>query len=202
MGINCLPPPPPLACLLGQLRRHDAATEAHCWHTLYFAQLGVNLDGVRPRELYYAALMHDIGKMHVSILVLRGKNKIDVRGRQDILDHPGRGAEILINAGYPELAPLLRAHHERWDGQGYPDGMKGTDIPLEARIISIADSFAAMLEPRSYRSTLSHCSALSELEAGAGKQFDPAILKIILSRLKRCSLRFKDGMLIENSFGK
>ena len=161
--------PPPLTFLLKQLQRHDAATEIHCWHTLHLTQLGMDILSVRPLELYYAALLHDIGKINLSVLILRGKNKLDVRERREILDHPMSGAEILINAGYPDLAPIVRAHHERWDGHGYPDGLKGTDIPLEARIIAIADSFAAMLEPRSYRSSLKHRAALNELEAGGGR---------------------------------
>lgn len=186
--------PPQLLILLKQLQRHDAATEAHCWHTLKLAQLGMDILGVRPLLLYYAALMHDIGKLEIPVKILKGKTKFNVRERQDILDHPANGAAILKQVGFSDLALIVRAHHERWDGHGYPERLTGTDIPIESRIITIADSFAAMIEPRTYRPSLTYIAALDELKAGSGTQFEPVILDVIIQRLE-CRMEKKERFL-------
>ena len=94
-----------------------------------------------------------------------------------IKTHPSRGAELLTYIShFHDIVPWVRSHHERYDGSGYPDGLSGTDIPEQARIISVADAFDAMTSDRSYRSSLGTDWAIGELKQGKGRQFDPAFV--------------------------
>jgi polar amino acid transport system substrate-binding protein len=91
--------------------------------------------------------------------------------------HPIRGAEILARVpGLEVVATIVRYHHERWDGEGYPDGLSGVRIPLASRIIAVCDAFNAMTSDRPYRRAMSHAAALAELHANAGWQFDPGVV--------------------------
>ena len=127
-------------------------------------------------EIEIAGLMHDIGKIGISDLVLNKEGALTEEEYTEIKRHPEGSYHILkaVDA-YTKLADYVLSHHERWDGKGYPRGIKGKDIPLVSRIIAIADAFEAMTSTRPYRETLSEAEALLEINKNAGTQFDPEI---------------------------
>jgi diguanylate cyclase (GGDEF)-like protein len=128
-----------------------------------------------------SALLHDIGKIGIPDEVLSKKGKLSKENWEAIKAHPRLGANIVSNI--PNLAPCVSSilhHHERWDGSGYPEGLKGEEIPLEARILAIADSFEAMTSARPYRPALSLEAVVKELRQGAGIQFDPKLVEIFI----------------------
>jgi len=140
--------------------------------------------GLSPDEVSKvstAALLHDIGKIGIPDKVLNKKGKLNREDWEAIKAHPRLGANIVGNI--PHLVPCVSSilhHHERWDGRGYPEGLKGEEIPLEARILAIADSFEAMTSARPYRPALSHEEVLKELRQGAGTQFDPKLVEVFI----------------------
>lgn len=128
-----------------------------------------------------AALLHDIGKIGIPDEVLNKTGKLDAQEWELIETHPKLSATIVGHV--PSLTPCLPAilhHQERWDGTGYPSGLKGEAIPREARILAIADAFDAMTSPRPYRGPMSYKEALEELKRGAGSQFDPKLVEAFL----------------------
>jgi diguanylate cyclase (GGDEF)-like protein len=128
-----------------------------------------------------AALLHDIGKIGVPDEVLNKKEKLNEEDLEAIKSHPRLGATIVGNI--PNLAPcasIILHHHERWDGSGYPEGVKGEQISVEARILAIADSFEAMSSARPYRPALSLEDAVKALRQGAGTQFDPYLVEVFI----------------------
>jgi diguanylate cyclase (GGDEF)-like protein len=141
--------------------------------------------GLSPDEvsaLSAAALLHDIGKVGIPDKVLNKKGKLNKEDWEAIKAHPRLGANIISNI--PKLAPAVNSilyHHERWDGSGYPEGLKGEEIPLEARILAIVDSFEAMTSARPYRPALSLEEVIVELRQGAGLQFDPKLVEVFIN---------------------
>jgi len=131
---------------------------------------------VRER-LRWAALLHDVGKIAVPSAVLNKPGPLDPEEWEIMRRHPVESARICEGvAAFRPLLPGIRHHHERMDGRGYPDGLRGDEVPLEARIIAVADAFDAMTSRRAYRDALSEEEALRQLEAGAGTQFDPVVV--------------------------
>jgi HD-GYP domain-containing protein (c-di-GMP phosphodiesterase class II) len=131
--------------------------------------------------IYLAGLLHDIGKIGVSESVLRKQGKLSEEERAIILAHPRIGASILSEIPQMrEIIPGVLHHHERYDGQGYPEGLSGQDIPFSARIIALADAFDAMTSRRVYRDAMSIRRALTEVEKGLGTQFDPVVTRAFL----------------------
>lgn len=142
----------------------------------------LNMGPSEMRRLEVCALLHNVGKIGISDELLNKPSELKVEEWEAIKVHPQLGANIVGHV--PQLAACadgIRHHHEWYDGSGYPDGLKGDDIPLEARILAIADAFAAMTSERTYSDTLTHRNALEELKKGAGKQFDPALVEKFLS---------------------
>lgn len=127
------------------------------------------------------ALLHDIGKIGVPDAILRKPGRLDAEEYALMLKHPEIGAQILqgIDALAPAI-PFVIAHHERWDGNGYPHRLAGKEIPLEGRILAIADSFDAMTSKRAYRTPVSLEVAAKEIQACAGTQFDPELVPVFL----------------------
>jgi diguanylate cyclase (GGDEF)-like protein len=128
-----------------------------------------------------AALLHDIGKIGIPDKVLNKKGKLNEEDWEAIKAHPRLGANIVGNI--PNLVPCVSSilhHHEKWNGSGYPEGLKGEEIPLEARILAIADSFEAMTSARPYRHALSLEEVIKELRQGVGVQFDPKLVKVFV----------------------
>ena len=128
--------------------------------------------------------MHDIGKIGVPDSVLNKNGRLTDEEFELMKKHTIIGYDILKNIDYiPNLREGVRSHHERWDGRGYPDGLKGEQIPLFARILCIADSYDAMTTDRVYRKKLDKATVLSELEKNSGKQFDPDLSKIFIGMI-------------------
>ena len=131
------------------------------------------------------ALLHDVGKIGVPDAVLQKPGPLEVGEILQIQEHPAKGKHILDNIGYLEKAlPCILHHHERFDGQGYPEKIAGEKIPLPGRIISVADAFDAMTSNRPYREKMDFRSAFHEVEKNAGKQFDPEIVEALGKLLK------------------
>jgi putative nucleotidyltransferase with HDIG domain len=128
-------------------------------------------------EVGVAALLHDIGKIRVPDSILLKPGELTEDERAVIAQHPVFGAEVLTRvSGLEVVAMLVRYHHERWDGAGYPDGLAGTRIPRASRIIAACDAYSAMTSDRPYRDAMTHERALAELWDGAGWQFDPEVV--------------------------
>jgi diguanylate cyclase (GGDEF)-like protein/PAS domain S-box-containing protein/putative nucleotidyltransferase with HDIG domain len=146
----------------------------------------MGLSPERVRDIRIAGLLHDIGKVTVSEGILNKPGKLTRREFASIKDHPIVGATLVSQVkGFERLVPIIRHHHERFDGKGYPDGLAGEDIPPEARILSVVDVFDALTHQRSYRTALSREEAIAELERSAGTQFDPLVVKAFLALVKR-----------------
>jgi HD-GYP domain-containing protein (c-di-GMP phosphodiesterase class II) len=142
----------------------------------------LGLAGNDLTQLEYAARLHDVGKIGVPDAILRKPGPLDKDEWQIIHRHPIWGAEML--ARVPELAgvaAIVRFEHERWDGGGYPDGLRGEEIPLAARIVFVCDAYNAMTSDRPYRSSVGPSAAVEELRAGAGSQFDPTTVEVLLT---------------------
>ena len=128
------------------------------------------------QRLIKSALLHDLGKIGIPDTALHKQSKLSDEEFAVIKAHPEIGAKILKAVkSFRDLVPAVYCHHERFDGKGYPRGIHGEHIPLHARIIAVADSFDAMTSDRPYRTAFSRDTALVELEANKGTQFDPRI---------------------------
>jgi HD-GYP domain-containing protein (c-di-GMP phosphodiesterase class II) len=128
-----------------------------------------------------AGRLHDVGKIVVPEAILTKPGPLTAEELQIMRQHPARGGQLVTLA--PELAEIVRQHHERFDGTGYPDRLAGTEIRLEARIIALCDAYAAMRADRPYRAALSVEQALEEIRDGRGTQFDPELADIVLELL-------------------
>jgi len=135
-------------------------------------------------DIYISALLHDIGKIGIPDAVLKKPDTLTDEEFDLIKNHPVIGCDILKNIPeLPMLSVVARSHHERYGGGGYPDGLKGNDIPEAARIVAVADSYDAMTSNRRYRKALSQERVISELEYGKGTQFDPRFADIMLKMI-------------------
>jgi diguanylate cyclase (GGDEF)-like protein/putative nucleotidyltransferase with HDIG domain len=132
-----------------------------------------------------AGLLHDIGKVGVPDSILRKPGKLTDTEFEPIKRHPELGAQILEHPSLADVRRWVGAHHERPDGRGYPHGLRGEEIPLEARILAVADSYEAMTSDRSYRSSMTPSEARAELETCAGSQFDRQVVEALLRVLAR-----------------
>ena len=130
-----------------------------------------------------AALLHDVGKRLVPRELLVKPGVLSAPERRVVEGHAAVGSVLLVQAGLLSEASIVRHHHERWDGTGYPDRLCGREIPLESRIILVADTFDAMTSDRPYRAALSHEDALEEIRLAAGSQLDPACVAVALEVL-------------------
>ena len=157
----------------------DPYTRRHSDHVAFYAEHFSHRVGLTPRHrdsIRMAALLHDIGKIAVPDVVLTKPGKLSQKEFELIRRHPDVGSAILANISLMKTeANLVRCHHENWDGSGYPDGLRGGEIPLGARILNIADSMDAMLMHRTYKSAYPPEKMLEEIERCAGTQFDPEL---------------------------
>jgi diguanylate cyclase (GGDEF)-like protein/putative nucleotidyltransferase with HDIG domain len=135
------------------------------------------------------ALLHDIGKIGIPDSILYKPGPLTDEEFVYIKEHPVRGAELVsTNDGLREMVPIIRHHHERYDGRGYPDGLKGQEIPVEARILCVADSVQAMESDRPYRKALGNQAIIAEINENAGSQFDPVIVEAFLKVVQELGL--------------
>ena len=170
-----------LKALVQALETRDSETHGHSERVVTFSlrlghELGLDRDALRNLEL--GALLHDIGKIGVPDAILRKPAALTQEEWDKMKLHPQHGQNILRNIPFLENASQLVAqHHEKWDGTGYPFGIRGEDIDLNARIFAVADAFDAMVSDRVYRRGRSYEEAVIELERCAGSQFDPLVVE-------------------------
>jgi HD-GYP domain-containing protein (c-di-GMP phosphodiesterase class II) len=143
----------------------------------------LGLDARDRRNAEFAALLHDVGKVHVPGDIINKPGPLDEAEREVIKRHTIDGQHMLERVGglLGDVGRIVRSCHEHWDGSGYPDGLKGQEIPLVARIVCACDAFSAMTTTRSYRRALSQPEALAELERCSGTQFDPRVVETLLA---------------------
>jgi putative nucleotidyltransferase with HDIG domain len=163
---------------------------------------GIGLDDTEMRELYLGALLHDIGTLGVSDELLDKKTIITKEEFESIKKHSVHGADMLTGVKQlGDIIPIVRHHHERFDGDGYPDGLKGDRIPMSARIIHLADSFDSMTSSRPYRNTPGREYALQELARCRSTQFDPYIAEVAL-RVLQAAVPGEVSELWPNTYGR
>jgi putative nucleotidyltransferase with HDIG domain len=167
-----------VAQLAERLERKDGSARDHTVAVSRIAvqvatHLGIEGDALRRIEL--GALLHDVGKLNVPDRILSKPTRLTDLEWQVMRRHAASGERLLLHIlDLPDVLAIVRSHHERWDGKGYPDGLSAGAIPLGARIVAVADAFRAMIEPRPYRAPRSRRAAVAEILRQAGRQFDPA----------------------------
>jgi putative nucleotidyltransferase with HDIG domain len=175
------------ALVLGDvIEADDGYTGEHCKSVVSLAiemAEHLNLGAERQRNLEFAALLHDVGKIAIPKEIINKPGKLDPHEWEVIKTHTLEGQKMLDRVGgfMRDVGLIVRAHHERWDGGGYPDALAGEQIPLEARIISCCDTWNAMRTDRPYRRALSYDVAVAELVSNAGQQFDPRVVETFLA---------------------
>jgi putative nucleotidyltransferase with HDIG domain len=178
-----------LASLSNALEAKDAITSQHTEEVVRLAvavaaELDLELGVVQSVEL--GAVLHDIGKVRVPEAILNKPGALTEEKWVVMRTHPEVGEQILRPIqSLQSILPIVRHHHERWDGSGYPDGLAGSAIPLGARIVAVCDAYRAMTENRPYRTALPEAQARNELEQGTGAQFDAECVRALLRALDR-----------------
>jgi putative nucleotidyltransferase with HDIG domain len=169
-----------IAALTAALDGRDGYTAQHSQEVVATSRIlgyAMGFDAAGLAELEVAALLHDIGKLLVPDSILKKPGLLTPDEHETMAQHPIHGAQILARVpGLEVVASIVRYHHERWDGRGYPDGIAGTRIPVASRIVAVCDSYNAMTSDRPYRRAMSANDAIVELRAHAGWQFDPDVV--------------------------
>ncbi|MBT9138217.1 MAG: Cyclic di-GMP phosphodiesterase response regulator RpfG [Syntrophomonadaceae bacterium] len=178
-----------IAALSSAIDARDEYTAGHSREVAKYAcacgkKLGFSTE--RLKGLEYAALLHDIGKIGIPDYILLKPSSLADSEWQIVKTHPRRGEEILKPLHFlKDVITFVRQHQERYNGTGYPDGLKDKKISLEAKILSVVDAYQAMTSRRPYRGAYSHQEAVKELKDKSGTQFDPVVVDVFLRTLKR-----------------
>lgn len=174
------------AQIAGLVDRLERKTGYRPEHTVAVGQLALTiaaalkLEAAECRRIELGALLHDVGKLSIPDRVLNKPGPLNEIEWAAMRRHTAVGVSLLMRLlDLPDVLEVVHSHHERWDGQGYPDGLVGEQIPLAARIVAVADAFHAMTEPRPYRQPRSASSALAEIVSQSGRQFDPACVEAL-----------------------
>ena len=170
--------------LASDLESTDLYTHGHTKRVTKHAFMTAKAMGLAPEmveNIRAAASVHDVGKLFTPMEVLHKPGKLTDEEFETMKEHPVRGAELVEAMGSNEIVAMVRHHHERLDGRGYPDRLSGDDIPLGARVIAVADTFDAITSTRSYRSAARHRKALEILKKEAGTQLDPAAVAAFMT---------------------
>ncbi|KLO23132.1 MULTISPECIES: HD-GYP domain-containing protein [unclassified Marinitoga] len=175
--------------LIKALEYYDKYTKGHservAKYSTEFAEF-LNLNKEEIRKIYWASITHDIGKFFIPQTILNKPERLSDEEFEIIKKHPVKSSELLSSNAYlEEYSKIVRHHHERWDGTGYPDGLKGKEIPYISRIITLADSFDAMITIRPYKRALSIRDAIEEIKINSGTQFDPILASKFIEFLRR-----------------
>jgi putative two-component system response regulator len=178
-----------IAALANAVEAKDVTTELHCQRLAGLAhQLGLKA-GLGPAELkglVFGALLHDIGKIGVSDAILTKTGPLTAEEWRAMRQHPLIGERICEPlASASQFAPIVRHHHERWDGSGYPDGLRREMIPMGARIVGLVDSYDAIIHDRPYRPARDISSAMVEIQRESGAQFDPDLVTLFIPLIER-----------------
>ncbi len=166
-------------CMISALEYRDLYTKGHSHRVGEMAAVSAMLLDMEPHERFYieiAGQLHDIGKIGVSDNVLLKKGRLDEAEWREMRRHPAISADIISEAGHlGKIAEIVYHHHERWDGGGYPDGLKGEQVKLGSRILALCDAIDAMASSRAYRESLTWEVIEQELHKNMGTQFDPSL---------------------------
>ena len=181
-----------IKALAATIDAKDPHTRGHSQRVTQYALLGAAALSLSPEEsevLEYAGILHDMGKIGIAESILTNPGPLTAEEWKIMRRHPLTGANILKEIPFLEKArKLVLHHHEKYDGSGYPDGLRGKDIPLGARLLAVADAYEAMTSPRPYRERpLSHKEALGELKRNMGTQFDPKVAMVFVNIMKKIS---------------
>lgn len=167
----------------------DPYTRGHSDHVSHYALEITKTMGLSEKEsktIYFAAILHDIGKIGIREDVLNYQGPLEKEKYEHMMTHPELATRILgMVKSFETILPLIRAHHERFNGSGYPDGLKGQEIPLGARIIAVADVYDALITHRPYRPAMKKDAAVKKLREGAGTHFDPQVVSAFMSLMRR-----------------
>ena len=184
-----------LKILTAAIEAKDPYTRDHSARVNEYAKvIGVEL-GLSDEQLeflQYAALLHDVGMIGIDEKILCKPSELDRMEWGTVKDHPLMGASLIEPIElFSEILPFVIHHHESFNGEGYPRGLKGSEIPYGARIIAVADAFDAMISDRPFRKAHSVHAALEEIKAKAGVQFDPKIVEALLAAIDKGRIKFK-----------
>jgi putative nucleotidyltransferase with HDIG domain len=195
-----------LRALLAALEARDGYSGDHSRCVVELAvevARGLQLEEEGVAAVEQCALLHDVGKMAVPDSILRKPGPLDATEREAMRRHAEVGARMVESLeGLARLAPAIRAVHERWDGEGYPDGLRGEQIPLSSRAVHACDAWHAMSSDRPYREALTKGDAIEELRQNAGRQFDPRVVRTLAEVLRERHLLSDEQMeYIDNGTG-
>jgi putative nucleotidyltransferase with HDIG domain len=178
-----------IAALAASIDAKDHYTHGHSQKVMEYSVEIAKEMGLSEEEITnikFAGLLHDVGKIGIDDSILKKETALTPEERKEIEKHPVYGYKIVEKIEFLKKArKYIYHHHERWDGKGYPEGLKGENIPLGARIISVADTYDAMTSSRSYRKALPEYIAIEEIKEHSGSQFDPQIVKVFLKIIER-----------------
>jgi len=174
----------------------DAYTDGHLRRLAEYSRAMALALGAGPQEArhaWYGGLLHDIGKIAIDPAVLGKPGALTREEFAEVQRHPDVGAGIIASMRFaPIVAPIVRSHHERWDGGGYPRGLHGEEIPLAARIVAVADAFDAMTTDRPYRKSLGVEEAVRRLRSGGGEQWDRTVVDVFVDLLRQGELPWRE----------
>lgn len=167
----------------------DPYTRKHSINVASYAQQFARALKLSPRHIlriYYGALFHDIGKIGISPEILRKHGTLKPYEYKLIMQHPVKGAKIMSQfSTFKTLVPIIKHHHEQFNGNGYPDGLKGKKIPFDARLVAIVDTYDAITSKRTYRKALGKRMALAEICNHTPQQFDPELVDVFIRIAKK-----------------
>jgi putative two-component system response regulator len=172
-----------LAGLVDRLELKEGYAEEHTTAVSRLAMAiatELRLPAAQCRDVELGALLHDVGKLSIPDRVLTKPGPLNELEWTAMQRHASLGERLVAHiVQQPAVLAVVRSHHERWDGSGYPDGKHGEEIPLAARIVAVADAFQAMIEPRPYREPRTRATALEEITSESGRQFDPGCVEAL-----------------------
>jgi len=172
-----------VSSLITALESKDPYTSGHSERVAELSErlaIEIGFDEEQTFIVHISAHLHDIGKIGIRDSILHKPGRLEREEIIEIQKHPQIGYEILRKVKtFRRIALIVKHHHERFDGEGYPDGLKGEEIPIESRIITVADSFDAMVSPRPYRREMNIEEAMKEISNHSGEQFDPEVVAVI-----------------------
>ncbi|MBL7170411.1 MAG: HD-GYP domain-containing protein [Candidatus Omnitrophica bacterium] len=167
----------------------DAYTHSHSEKVMQYAVAIANemhLSETEVKAIQYASFLHDLGKIGINANILQKPGRLTPDEFASIAEHPHMGSDIVEHVSFlKNLVPIILHHHERYDGNGYPSGLKKKRIPMGARILGVVDAYEAMISDRPYRKALGKTKAMAELKKCSGTQFDPEIVETFLKLLEK-----------------
>lgn len=178
-----------LLTLARAVETKDAGSEGHGERVAKYAvevASRMRMPNKEQLKLEYSAFLQDIGNVRVPHAILNKPGRLTVKELKILKTHTIIGADMVEQVKFlRDISPIIRHHHEAWDGSGYPDGLKGEDILLNARILSVCTTFDSLVHTRSYRPGLDEENAVQEIRAGGGTKYDPVVVKAFLKVLKK-----------------